>query len=180
MNNVFAWGAASAGQLGFAPAPADASRRNGAEEELERRAEQPLLQLSPVRLPGGLGARCTVSVACGENHTVALDRLGYVWSFGRNREARRVPRQLAEGPKNAPGRGLALGNSSVPRRRKHMPRWHDLYVCNAILVLPANLGIFLRAAVAVGARKGSPEDCHSGHALRRRSACARISSMCSE
>lgn len=90
MNNVFAWGANSAGQCGFA-APPEAPRRpdndeNGQRRDAERRSEQ--LQLSPVRCPGGLGARSTVSVACGENHTLALDRLGYVWSFGRNREVR--------------------------------------------------------------------------------------------
>lgn len=96
MNNVFSWGNNSSLQCGLplppeaprrAPDDADDSQRRAHEaEQREQRREQ--LLLTPTRVPGGVGARCTVQVACGENHTLILDRVGYVWSFGRNREAR--------------------------------------------------------------------------------------------
>lgn len=97
MNNVFSWGANASGQLGFPPPP-ELPRRVPAdsaaiEEDVQRRAAeaerraQAQLQLTPTPVTG-LGARSTAQVACGENHTLVLDRLGYCWSFGRNREVR--------------------------------------------------------------------------------------------
>ena len=96
---VYGWGSNAAGQLGAAiELPAAASKERAAngdddEEKLanrsaaaERRAmTQQLLTPMSVSLHSG---RSIVQLSAGESHTLALDRLGFVWAFGRNREVR--------------------------------------------------------------------------------------------
>ena len=42
-----------------------------------------IVQRAPVRVGGGAGATPVVGVACGEDHTLALDDKGQVWAWGR-------------------------------------------------------------------------------------------------
>ena len=42
-----------------------------------------VVQRAPVRVGGGAGATPVVGVACGEDHTLALDDKGQVWAWGR-------------------------------------------------------------------------------------------------
>jgi hypothetical protein len=42
-----------------------------------------IVQRAPVRVGGGAGAIPVVGVACGEDHTLALDDTGQVWAWGR-------------------------------------------------------------------------------------------------
>jgi len=42
-----------------------------------------IVQRAPVRVGGGAGAALVVGVACGEDHTLALDDEGRVWAWGR-------------------------------------------------------------------------------------------------
>ena len=42
-----------------------------------------IVQRAPVRVGGGVGATPVVGVACGEDHTLALDDKGQVWAWGR-------------------------------------------------------------------------------------------------
>ena len=102
MASAWVWGSNEQGACGHVPAvaaqPASASPGGDADaadgESLEKRREAAErrrgaaaanLLLQPRALDVG---RAVAAVACGEHHTLLLDRLGYVHACGRNREAR--------------------------------------------------------------------------------------------
>ena len=95
MSVVYGWGSNVAGQLGLAielPSTPPVKKLDDdcdAAEKLEEaaKAAERRTQLSQLLTPHLLQVRRSVAqLACGESHTLALDRLGFVWTFGRNRE----------------------------------------------------------------------------------------------
>ena len=99
--DVYTWGCARHGRLGYYVASDDDVDRST--ETDEEREERRWTQYAPKKVPNMMGARA-LDVSCGDAHTAILDADGFVWTFGSNARGQLgyfTPQDDAEGSHSA-------------------------------------------------------------------------------